>query len=165
MAARRPPVRHRVQLRPTPRRAAIRLDRQSPRRVRADPLPQSHRSCQRIALRQIFVGHAENARKLVERRSSFGQSARLGLFRAVAKDAQRKGLLHHLAHPLLRLHGSHLEERGAGREHFNQREAQSAHLILHGLLDGPRGLHDLLGVAQARRARCRPAPPAWPATR
>ena len=61
--------------------------------------------------------------------------------------------------------GGHLPDRRAGREHFDQREAQTVHLVLHRPLNGPRGLRDLLVVAEAdaldvdRRLR------AWPAIR
>ena len=67
----------------------------------------------------------------------------------VAKHAQRIGLFHHVAHPLLRVDGRHLPDGGAGRQHFHQRKAKPSHLVLDGAADGAVCLRDLLVVAQA----------------
>ena len=102
-----------------------------------------------MALRQAPAGDVKNPRNLVERRPWFGWLPWLRGWGAVAKHVQRKGLLHHLAHPALRLDRAHSEDRGAGGEYLDQRKAQPAHLVFHGPLDGARRLHDLPIVAQS----------------
>ena len=158
---------HRDRPRPALRPAAARPARQSPRCAPEDRSACPCAMSMRVAFRQILLGHAENARQFIERgRGSLAQlAAASALFRPVAKHAQRKSLLHHVAHPVLRIHWRHLPDRRAGRQHFDQREAQPAHLVLHGALDRPRRLRNLLVVAQAHALNVDRRLAAWPATR
>ena len=50
---------------------------------------------------------------------------------------------------MLRFHRSLLPDGRARREHFDERKAQAAHLVIQGALDGARRLSNLLVVAQA----------------
>ena len=73
---------------------------------------------------------------------------RLRFLGAVAQIAQPEYRGHLVLHEALRLHGLHLPDGGAGREHFDEGESQTLDLVLHGALDHLGGVHDLLVVAQ-----------------
>jgi len=86
-----------------------------------------------------------------KRRSCLGQLPWLRLFGAIAKDSQRKGLLHHIAHPMLRLNRRHLPDVGQG-DSTSIIEKQAMHLIFDGAADGACGLRNLLVVSQSTRS-------------
>ena len=72
----------------------------------------------------------------------------MSIFCAVAEHAKGIGLLHHVAHPVLRIHGRHLPDRRARGEHLNERKAKSFHLVLNGAADCAVCLRNLLVVSK-----------------
>src|ERR1700679_200 len=96
-----------------------------------------------------LFGEAEDLGDRLKRRRRWRTRTRLRFLGSIAENTERKGLFHHVSDPVLRINGRHLPDSRTRREHFDQREAQPAHLVLHGTMNCTCGSGYLLVVAKA----------------
>src|SRR5206468_6200914 len=82
------------------------------------------------------AGESEDRWNAGERRRCWRHRPRCGCRAAVTKDLHREHLRHHVPHPTLGVEGFLLPTGRAGREDFDEREAETLHLVLDSAMDG-----------------------------